>query len=143
MYEYDSGTVLVTFSPPKLYQARGVDTEVQAEDLFIGILGSRHRAVCTRPPLTGGYPHSRVGLQSRDPRYTEYWTLNTTKTQWDNFSNPKHHRSSRYKCITTTWMEPQRPGDGRDDYAVGSMCESGDGGTNHRFCTTLYLSSAL
>jgi hypothetical protein len=38
MYEYDSDTVLVTFSPPKLYQARGargVDTEVQAEDLFI------------------------------------------------------------------------------------------------------------
>eukprot|EP01047_Picozoa_sp_COSAG01_P002549 COSAG01_NODE_68_length_28978_cov_182.027777_10_plen_44_part_00 len=37
MYEYDSGTVhvLVTFSPPKLYQAKGVDAEVQAEDLFI------------------------------------------------------------------------------------------------------------
>eukprot|EP01047_Picozoa_sp_COSAG01_P018278 COSAG01_NODE_987_length_12316_cov_167.856348_6_plen_42_part_00 len=35
MYEYDSATVLVTFSPPKLYQAKGVDAEVQAEDLFI------------------------------------------------------------------------------------------------------------
>jgi hypothetical protein len=35
MYEYDSTTVLVTFSPPKLDQARGADTEVQAEDLFI------------------------------------------------------------------------------------------------------------
>ena len=35
MYEYDSGTVLVTFTPPKLYQAKGVDAEVQAEDLFI------------------------------------------------------------------------------------------------------------
>ena len=33
--EYDSATVLVTFSPPKLYQAKGVDAEVQAEDLFI------------------------------------------------------------------------------------------------------------
>ena len=32
MYEYDSGTVLVTFSPPKLYQAKGVDAEVQAAD---------------------------------------------------------------------------------------------------------------
>eukprot|EP01047_Picozoa_sp_COSAG01_P005474 COSAG01_NODE_188_length_22632_cov_15.284915_1_plen_43_part_10 len=37
MYEYDSGTVLVTFSPPKLYQAKGADAEVQAEDLFIYI----------------------------------------------------------------------------------------------------------
>jgi hypothetical protein len=35
MYEYDSGTVLViTISPPTLYQAKGVDTGVQAEDLF-------------------------------------------------------------------------------------------------------------
>ena len=35
MYEYDSGTVLRTFSPPKLYQAKGADAEVQAEDLFV------------------------------------------------------------------------------------------------------------
>eukprot|EP01047_Picozoa_sp_COSAG01_P023181 COSAG01_NODE_1397_length_10467_cov_9.010706_13_plen_38_part_00 len=35
MYEYELGTVLVTFSPPKLYQARGVDTGVQAENLLV------------------------------------------------------------------------------------------------------------
>ena len=35
MYEYDSGTVLVTLSPPKLYQAKRADAEVQAEDLFV------------------------------------------------------------------------------------------------------------
>ena len=34
-YEYDSATVLGTFSPPKLYQAKGADTEVQAEDLLV------------------------------------------------------------------------------------------------------------
>eukprot|EP01047_Picozoa_sp_COSAG01_P005751 COSAG01_NODE_200_length_22187_cov_59.140529_8_plen_157_part_00 len=68
MYEYDSATVLVTFSPPKLYQARGVDTEVQAEDLFIYIretppsplfpATSSSTSSLPRPPLIGGYPHS-------------------------------------------------------------------------------------
>eukprot|EP01047_Picozoa_sp_COSAG01_P044540 COSAG01_NODE_4036_length_5414_cov_56.799812_8_plen_67_part_01 len=65
MYEYDSGTVLVTFSPPKLYQARGVDTEVQAEDLFIVIL-ERPPPPPPPPPPPGPPPPPPPGGQAED-----------------------------------------------------------------------------
>ena len=70
MYEYDSGTVLVTFSPPKLYQAKGADTGVQAEALLFSILETPPHPVLAPSPS-----FSVTERSTRPPSYCKESTL--------------------------------------------------------------------